>query len=176
MAVTLCANYSKKIGLPKFSSHSFMVSVEVELSDLSQVEKECERLYTMLQQSVDRELQQVGYLPEPKPKSNHCHEAQGRNGHSYAFHQEYEHDNTRVTNLNHERWECTEGQRGLILRLIHEHQLAKPEVEALAVQLFHIGVKHLNKAQASQLIDELLIKVGKVPPSSWRGSRAQAAA
>ena len=38
MAVKLSANYSKKLGLPAYSSHSFSASVEIELTDLSQVE------------------------------------------------------------------------------------------------------------------------------------------
>jgi hypothetical protein len=40
MAIKLSANYSKKLGLPNYSSHSFSASVEVELTDISQVEQE----------------------------------------------------------------------------------------------------------------------------------------
>jgi hypothetical protein len=36
--ITLEANYSKKIGLPGYSSHQFSVSLKSELSDVSQVE------------------------------------------------------------------------------------------------------------------------------------------
>ncbi len=65
MAVKLSANYSKKLGLPAYSSHSFSASVEIELTDLSQVEAECRNLYDLLQRSVDQQIQQVGFVPEP---------------------------------------------------------------------------------------------------------------
>ena len=39
--------------------------------------------------------------------------------------------------------------------------MEKQEVEDLSEQLFGTGVKQLNKMQASQLIDDLLIKAGK---------------
>ena len=37
----------------------------------------------------------------------------------------------------------------------------KQEAEDLSLQLFGIGVKQLNKMQASQLIEDLLVKAGK---------------
>ena len=64
MAVILEAAYSKKLGLPNYSSHSYVVSIRTELADLTQVEAESARLYTLLQQSVDNEIQQVGFLPD----------------------------------------------------------------------------------------------------------------
>ena len=48
MAIKLSANYSKKLGLPQYSSHSFSASVEVELSDITQAEAEVQRLYELL--------------------------------------------------------------------------------------------------------------------------------
>jgi hypothetical protein len=39
--------------------------------------------------------------------------------------------------------------------------MEKQEVEDLSEQLFGTGVKQLNKMQASQLIDDLLVKAGK---------------
>ena len=65
MAIKLSANYGKKLGLPEYSSHSFSASVEVELTDITQVESECQKLYELLQQSVDQEIQQVGFVPNP---------------------------------------------------------------------------------------------------------------
>ena len=54
MAIILEAAYSKKLGLPNYSSHSYVVSIRTELSDLTQVEEESARLYSLLQQSVDQ--------------------------------------------------------------------------------------------------------------------------
>ena len=53
MAIILEAAYSKKLGLPNYSSHSYVVSSRTEPSDLTQVEAESARLYALLQQSVD---------------------------------------------------------------------------------------------------------------------------
>lgn len=174
MAVTLSANYSKKIGLPNYSSHSFMASVEVELSDLSQLESECQRLYQMLQQSVDREIQTVGYLPDNKHNGNHSTQARhtASNGQHRNNANGHYHSNS---NGSSERWQCTDGQRGYILRIISDNQLNKQDVDALAQQLFNSGVKQLNKMQASQLIDELLEQAGKPRQQRWRQQEAQAA-
>jgi hypothetical protein len=65
-------------------------------------------------------------------------------------------------------WNCTEGQKGLIKRVVHEHQLDKDDVEAMAQQLFGCGVTAMDKMQASQLIEDLLEKVGKKPAGSRR--------
>jgi len=156
MAIKLSANYSKKLGLPEYSSHSFSASVEVELTDLSQVEAECRKLYGLLQHSVDQEIQQVGFVPSP---------GYGRNGNGHAANGNGR--QTNGSNGNHQppaagdRWNCTDGQRGFILRIVNENNLDKGEVDDLASQLFGAGVKQLNKMQASQLIDDLLISVGR---------------
>ena len=60
MAIILEANYSKKLGLPGYSSHQYAVTVRTELADINQVDQESQRLYELLQSSVDREIQQTG--------------------------------------------------------------------------------------------------------------------
>src|SRR5438105_3261096 len=99
--IKLSANYSKKLGLPNYSSHSFSASVEVELTDITQVEAEIQKLYALLQNSVDREIQQTGFIPDNTHKPH-----QNGNGASKPA---------------PERWMCTEGQKGLILRIINEN-------------------------------------------------------
>jgi hypothetical protein len=189
MAVKLSANYSKKIGLPHYSSHSFMASVEIELTDLSQVESECQRLYELLQQSVDREIQQVGFLPEAKSNGKNGHHqgqthsngnGNGSNGHHRPAAKSNGASNgygngTGSGHPTSDRWTCTDGQRGFILRLINEHQLDKSELETLAGHMFGVGVKQLNKMQASQFIDELLARVGSPRQSRWSNSTTQSA-
>jgi hypothetical protein len=54
--IILEANYSKKIGLPGYSSHQFSVSLKTELAEVTQVQAESTRLYALLQQSVDHSL------------------------------------------------------------------------------------------------------------------------
>lgn len=73
----------------------------------------------------------------------------GSNGHFHS------------NNGNGDSWNCTDGQRGFILRIVNENQIDKQEVEDLSQQLYQLGVKQLNKMQASQLIEELLAKAGK---------------
>ncbi len=64
MAIVLEANYAKKLGLPNFSSHQYSVTIRTELTDLTQVEAESTRLYGLLQEAVDREIQEVGFMPD----------------------------------------------------------------------------------------------------------------
>ena len=186
MAVKLSANYSKKLGLPGFSSHFFSVSVEVELTDLSQVSAECAKLYQLLQQSVDKEIKQVGFVPDEffgieaiaQGNSNQQQQQQNgnsshRNGSSQGQHQG-SNGHSRSSNGNGDHWNCTDGQRGFILRIVNENNLDKQEVEALSQQLYQMGVMQLNKMQASQLIEELLAKVGKPSGRSrWSQPRTQ---
>jgi hypothetical protein len=142
--ITLEANYSKKIGLPHYSSHQFSVSLRTELADVSQVEQESARLYRVLQQSVDSNIQQVGFLPGQNGNGN-------GNGH-------------RQTQAAEEAWKCSPKQKDLILKIVDEHKLDKNHVENLAQDRFGKGVKILNKLEASGLIDELLEQTGQKKP------------
>ena len=154
MAIKLIANYSKKLGLPCYSSHGFGASVEVELTDLSQVEEQCSRLYELLQQSVDRNIQTPGFVPD---------ETYGITPHSNG------NGNSHHAPKPIDAWNCTEGQRGFIQRILNENKIPVNDAEDIANQLFGLGVKQLNKMQASQLIEELLTKAGKTSrPSRWR--------
>ena len=173
MAIKLSANYSKKLGLPQYSSHSFSASVEVELTDITQVEQEIQKLYELLQHSVDQEIQQVGFVPQ----------ATNGNGNNVRTHQGTNGQNRNQSNGQHQpranadSWNCTDGQRGFILRIISDNQMEKQEAEDLSQQLFGVGVKQINKMQASQLIEELLDKAGKpARQSRWQQSPTTAQA
>lgn len=169
MAVKLSANYSKKLGLPGFSSHFFSVSVEVELTDLTQVERECQRLYQLLQHSVDQEIQQVGFVPDECYGIDAVAQGQHQNGNGNGFHRngnsQGQHQSANghsgSSNGSGDSWNCTDGQRGFIQRIVNENNIDKQDVEAMSQQLYQLGVKQLNKMQASQLIEELLAKAGK---------------
>jgi hypothetical protein len=145
MALKLIANYSKRLGLPGYSSHQFSVSVETEITNINELENESSRLYLTLQKSVDAEIQSTGFVPEegygngtPALKSN------GTNGHSTSG-----------------AWKCSDKQRDLILKLIDEHHLEKGAVQNLAKDLFGTSeVSSLNKLQASGLIDHLIEQYG----------------
>ena len=164
MAIKLSANYSKKLGLPQYSSHSFSASVEVELNDITQVEAEVQKLYQLLQQSVDQEIQQPGYVPTAAINGNN-RSAQQPKGRA----QPVNGTSRPPAPASADRWNCTDGQRGFILRIVSENpSITKQVAEDLSQQLFGIGVKQLNKMQASQLIEDLLVMAGKPPPRQTR--------
>jgi hypothetical protein len=144
--LTLECNYSKKIGLPGYSSHQFMVTLRTEITDLSAVQTESDRLYGLLQTAVDTSLQKVGYLPEPAPKNGNG------NGNGNV---------TPRSNGNSDHWGCSDKQRELILKITDEHRLDKNAVEQLAQDRFGKGVKALNKLEMSGLLDELLEQTGQ---------------
>jgi len=153
--ILLEANYSKKIGLPGYSSHQFSVSLKTELADVGQVQTESSRLYALLQQSVDSNIKQVGFLPgEAKTNGN------GQNGHPHSV------------RPAEETWKCSPAQKELILKITDEHKLDKTQVDQLALDRFGKGVKALNKLEASGLIDELLVQTGQSQPRTGRFSKA----
>lgn len=147
MAVILQMTYSKKLGLPNYSSHSCSVSLTVEIPDVSVAAQESSKLYQLLQTSVDNEIREVGFMPDATTYGMDNRSRPNGNGNGH-------HDN------GHDEWQCSEKQRDLIQKIVRENQLDKNEIERLAVDLFGVGVKQLNRLQASGLIDELLERHG----------------
>jgi hypothetical protein len=140
--ITLECNYSKKLGLPQYSSHQFSITLRTEIADLSKVESESARLYRLLQDGVDTSIQQIGYLP-------------GANGNGHS------NGNGHAPMPEKDDWKCSLAQKDLIIKLCDDHKLEKSKVEQLANDRFGIGVKSLNKLQASALIEELLEQTGQ---------------
>lgn len=160
MALKLIANYSKRLGLPGFSSHQFAVTVETEISNINEVATESSRLYQLLQQNVDEEIQHTGFVPD---EGYGISEQGSRNGSTNG------HTNGNGTNGNGVAWQCSDKQRDLILTIIEKNHLDKADIETLAQTRFDgKGVKQLNKLEASGLIDEMLERVGQKPN---RGSK-----
>ena len=155
--ITLETNYSKKIGLPGFSSHQFSVTLKSELADIAQAPAESARLYAVLQSSVDHNIQQVGYLPNTNGNGNG-------------------HGNGHTPPVETDAWKCSDKQRDLILKITDEHKLDKARVEQLAQDRFGKGVKALNKLEASGLIEELLEQTGQSQPRNQRFSPPKAGA
>ena len=155
--ITLECNYSKKIGLPGYSSHQFSITLRTEISDLSQVQPESARLYALLQNGVDSSIKEIGFLPANEVNGSSTARTNGNsntngNGHS-------------------DSWNCSDKQRDLILKIVEENKLDKNQIETLAKERFSLGVKALNKLQASGLFDELLEKYGDKKPSNRRFNR-----
>ena len=134
MAIKLSAAYSKKAGLPGYSSHSFSVSIETELQNLDNVREESARLYDSLQEAVDQQIQKTGFVPPD----------------GYGM----EVDKNGI-------WNCSQKQRELIEKIEKENNLDQKALDNLAGEMFGTEVQALNKLQASGLIDELLERYGK---------------
>jgi len=130
--IQLSAAYSKKVGLPGYSSHSFSVSIETELQNLDNVREESARLYDSLQQAVDQQIQRTGFVPPD----------------GYGM------DNNGA-------WNCSQKQRELIEKIGKENNIDQNTLDSLANEMFGAKIQALNKLQASGLIDALLDRYGK---------------
>jgi len=148
MAIQLECNYSKKLGLPGYSSHQFAITLRTEISDLAQVQAESARLYKLLQEGVDTSIKETGYLPVANGSGNGHGTGNGNR-------------NTNPPAQDNGNWQCSEKQRDLILRIVEENKLEKVKVEELAQERFGKPVKSLNKLEASGLIEELLEMTGQ---------------
>ena len=173
MALTIEANYSKKVGLPGYSSHQFSLSLKAEITDLNQVPAEAARLYRLLQDGVDTSIKEVGWLPEPKPANGNGHSNGHTNGHTNGHHpRNGTGNNAQQPNGPGEQWNCTPKQQDLILKIVDDNRLDKNEVEQLAQDRFGKGVKLLNKLEASGLIEELFGRYPR-PRTNGNGSPRQ---
>jgi hypothetical protein len=170
MAITLEANYSKKLGLPQYSSHQYSITVRTELSDLSKVEAASAHLYHQLQDAVDKEIQNPGFLP-------------GDGSHGASQEVPFDRGGEGATPAPHNHaspsaeWNCSEKQKGLIISIMKENDIAFESVDELAHHRFNCGLKQLNKMSASGLIDELFDTYRKQPkgrssaPGAYQGGR-----
>ncbi|MEO6847640.1 MAG: hypothetical protein ABI254_10290 [Chthoniobacterales bacterium] len=137
MAIIIECNYAKKLGLPGYSSHQYSVTLRTEISDIGNLAKANEELYRVLQDAVDTQIENTGFIPG----------SASTNG------------NGSSNGSNNGAWYCSDKQRDLILELIDEHKLSKDDIESLCQERFGKELKHLNKLDASDLINELFEKI-----------------
>jgi len=142
--IKLIANYSKRLGLPGYSSHQFSVSIETEIINVEDVAAESTHLYETLQRSVDEQIQQTGFVPD----SNY-----GSNGNGHQPVNRIKSNGIKTNGIG--SWNCSDKQRELIVKLIANHDL-KEIAEQIADEMFGQPVRALNKLQASSLIKTLL--------------------
>ncbi len=166
MAIKLIGNYAKRLGLPGYSSHQFSVSVETELTDSGDIQGEASRIYDLLQNAVDREIQQTGFIPgESYGLSENSSVIPNGSGSANRA------GNTNSNGNGKVRWSCSDKQKEFISKLIAENDLASDTVEDIAQDRFGVGLRQLNKLQASGLIGELLDLCAKQPKSQKGGKR-----
>ena len=147
------ANYSKKLGLPGYSSHQYSITLRAEISDVSQVSAKSQELHGLMQDCVDREIQQTGFLPGSNGNGHSKPQTSGNgNGHTHNNGNGHQ----RSVRPAEEPWKCSTKQKDLILKITAENNVDKVQVEQLAQDRFGKGVKNLNKLEASGLIEELI--------------------
>ena len=144
MAIKLSAAYSKKLGLPGFSSHSFTVLIETELQNLDNVREASARLYESLQESVDQQIQRTGFVPP---------------------------DGYGMEGDKNGAWNCSQKQRELIEKIGKQNNVDQNALDRLAGEMFSAKVQALNKLQASGLIDALLDRYGRQTQPGRYGRR-----
>lgn len=146
MAITLKAEYSRKIGKPSFSSEGYSICLETEISDLSQVSEASQRIHALLRSTVDRELGIV--LPingNGDSQAKRLTDGNGANNSAESPSQESD-------------WHCTDNQRDYILKLQKDRNIPDDDFEELAYELFNLSPKLLDRGKASDFIKELLAR------------------
>jgi hypothetical protein len=151
MAIKLIANYAKRLGLPGYSSHQFSVSCETELTDLAQVPDEAARLYGLLQDSVDREIQQTGFIPgdDYGDKSASTVQSNANNN-----------GNGNTTRRPSPRGNAPTVSASSSSELATELNLDDASLDKRSQRLFRRPAHQLNKLCASGLISDLLAEAG----------------
>ncbi len=167
MAIKLIANYSKRLGLPGYSSHQFEVSIETEITNPSEVQAVSANIYNTLQSAVDAQIQQVGFVPDEQygrgntpatPPSASLPAPSGSNrGNGYAT---YSAQPDTPAPSQEERWQCTEKQQSMILGQGRKCGMALAELDKLAQQRFGKPISTLNSMEASGIIKELMERTG----------------
>ncbi|MGD0537983.1 MAG: hypothetical protein ABSC03_10100 [Verrucomicrobiota bacterium] len=87
-------------------------------------------LYKLLQEGVDTSIEETGYLPANGNGTG------GSNGSASA------------PAAEQDRWNCSENQKSLVLKIVSENNLDKNEIETLAQEQFGKGVRRLQQARS----------------------------
>lgn len=154
MAITLKSDYRKTLGLPGYSSHSFSAAIEVELSSADDIPAEIHRLYQTLQQNVDTQIQEPGFVPPGdygmEPAAPVAHSAPPESQAQQPV------NKRQGAPPSNPAWKCSEKQRKLIDKLITESKFTLSAVESVAQHRFSKATAALNKLEASGLIDLMI--------------------
>ncbi len=163
MAIKLIANYSKRLGLPGYSSHQFEVSIETEITNPDDVQAVSANIYNTLQSAVDAQIQQVGFVPDEQygrsssPAASQPAPSGSNRGNGYGS---YSAQPDTPEPSQEERWQCTEKQQSMILGQGRKCGMALGELDDLAQKRFGKGIAQLNSMEASGIIKELMERTG----------------
>ncbi len=167
MAIKIESAYSKTIGLPNYSSHKFHLCLTTEVTDLSQVAAEAERVYRILQTAVDKEMAQPGWVPNGQGDSKPSQPAAPRPAPANGT------GGTSTGNGAHpagpvQSWACSPKQQSLIEDIAQRNNVEMAVFADLARKRFGKELTQLNKLEASGLIDELLDRYAERKPAGGR--------
>ena len=151
MAILLEFKYDKRLGLPGYSSHDFGISLRTEVNNVADIQEESEKAYRLLQQSVDAQLSNPGFIPSENDKES---ESKGN----------------QANGTDPEKWNCTERQRGLILKILSQNDLPESAIEEVAQDLHGRPMSELGKLQVSSVISEVLDRWGRHKRSNGRAA------
>jgi hypothetical protein len=165
--IKLIANYSKRLGLPGYSSHQFSVSCETEITNVSDVAAESARLYETLQQSVDEQIQSTGFVPDTDYGSNGNGSIKPVNRIANASK-----TNGLTTNGADKGWRCSDKQRELVLKLIADHNI-ETAVGEMSMQMFGKSPENCNRLECSGLIARILDEYASKKPSKSKNGNGR---
>ena len=153
MAVLIDINYTKKLGLPNYSSHSLGIGLKAEAQDLDGVRGEGEKVYGLLQESVDAQLARRGFIPG---ETGNGKDLEGGTLDDPPGTEEPDFEQT-----DPESWQCSPKQRTLILDILGRHDLQSSIVDAIAWQIHGRSMMEVTPREASAVVGEILERFGK---------------
>ena len=148
MAILLEFNYGKKLGLPGYSSHNFGVSMKAEVNDPEAIPEEAAKAYSILQESVDSQIANPGFVPSGNGKAIQV-QPNGNNA-----------------KTNPDDWNCTVRQKSLLMTILERNNLDPKVVEDLSQEIHGRSMSDLGKMQVSAVIGEVLDRWGRHPKTT----------
>ena len=158
MAIHLSFEYGKRLGLPGYSSHTFGVTAKAEVTDPSQISAEAERMYQVLQHSVDSQIINEGFVPGENKPTFTQEAAETRNTGNVAHIPGNARQEPSQAHYDTSSWKCTPKQTDLILKIMDENQLHSGFADTLALELHGKPMSGLTKLEASGVVSEFLAR------------------
>ena len=153
MAVIPDINYTKKLGLPNYSSPSLGIGLKAEVANLDEVQGEVEKAHSLLQSAVDSQIVHQGFVSNESNEVNGS--VQGQKVQPKA-------------KTDPDDWNCSIRQKGLLMTILERNNLDPEVVEDLADDLCGKPMSDLNKGQVSAVISEILDRWGRHPKTNGK--------
>ena len=150
MAILLEFSYGKKLGLPGYSSHNFGVSMKAEVNDTEAIPEEAAKAYSILQESVDSQIANPGFVPSGNGKVIQTL------------------PNGDKPKTDPDDWNCTVRQKGLLMTILERNNLDPEVVEDLSQEIHGRSMSDLGKMQVSAIISEVLDRWGRHPKANGK--------